>query len=115
MRTCAARRRHGGAENGAWKGGKVIHKAGYVMVQAPWHPRARTRPYVFEHILVMEAMLGRFLEPFENVHRNGIRPDNRPENLELWTRPQPNGVRARDAIAWARTILDLYNDLPDGI
>ena len=62
-RTCAACRRHAGADNGAWKGGKVIHKAGYVMVYAPWHPRARKRPYVFEHILVMEAMLGRYLEP----------------------------------------------------
>lgn len=40
--------------------------------------------YVFEHILVMEEMLGRHLEPFENIqHGNGVRDDNRSENLEL--------------------------------
>lgn len=86
------------------------------MIHAPAHPRARNRPYVFEHILVMEELLGRRLEPFENVHhRNGVRDDNRPENLELWTRPQPKGIRARDAVAWARHILERYADLPDGI
>jgi hypothetical protein len=64
----------------------------------------------------MENVLGRYLEPFENVHhRNGVRDDNRPENLELWTRPQPTGVRARDAVDWARTILELYADLPEGV
>jgi len=83
------------------------------MIHLPAHPRAQTRPYVFEHIVVMEGMIGRHLEPFETVHhRNGVRDDNRPENLELWTRPQPNGIRARDAVAWARTILELYADLP---
>lgn len=113
---CAACRVHGGPHNGAWKGGKVLHKAGYVMVHAPAHPRAQKRPYVFEHILVMENVLGRYLEPYENVHhRNGVRDDNRPENLELWTRPQPTGVRARDAVDWARTILELYADLPEGV
>lgn len=39
---------------------------------------------------------------------NGVRDDNRPENLELWTRPQPTGIRVSDAIAWARTIYDRY-------
>src|SRR3954469_23337932 len=34
--------------------------------------------------------------------------DNRPENLELWTRPQPSGIRVSDAIEWARMILDRY-------
>lgn len=91
-----------------------MHKAGYVMIYAPAHPRAQKRPYVFEHILVMEDMLGRHLEPFENVHhRNGVRDDNRSENLELWTRPQPNGIRARDAVNWARRTLELYGDLPE--
>ena len=39
--------------------------------------------------------------------------DNRPENLELWTRPQPTGIRVTDAIAWAREILDRYSGHAD--
>jgi len=80
------------------------------MVRVPGHPRARQRsPYVFEHILVAEELLGRYLLDGESVHhRNGLRDDNRPENLELWTRPQPSGIRVSDAIAWARQIYERY-------
>jgi hypothetical protein len=57
----------------------------------------------------MEMTLGRYLEPGESVHHiNGVRDDNRPENLDLWTRPQPAGIRVTDAIAWAREILTRY-------
>ncbi len=73
---------------------------------SPSSSASTNQAYVFEHILVVEEELGRHLEPFENVHhRNGVRDDNRLENLELWTRPQPSGVRARDALEWAREIL----------
>jgi HNH endonuclease len=98
------------AENGHWKGGTTKHHAGYVMVRVLEHPRARRNGgYVFEHILVMEDILGRRLLPDESVHhRNGVKDDNRPENLELWTRPQPSGIRASDAVAWAKEILERY-------
>jgi hypothetical protein len=83
------------------------------MTRAPGHPRADHGNYVFEHVLVMEEMLGRYLLPGENVHhRNGVKDDNRPENLELWTRPQPAGIRVTDAVAWAREILARYEETP---
>ncbi len=107
--TCGSCRTVAGEANGNWKGGRTRLKAGYVMVRAPGHPRAVGSYYVCEHILVAESLLGRYLVAGESVHHiNGVRDDNRPENLELWTRPQPAGIRVSDAINWARSIYDLY-------
>jgi len=59
----------------------------------------------------MEEMLGRYLLPGENVHhRNGVRDDNRRENLELWVTPQPTGIRGVDALPWALEIIARYGD-----
>lgn len=71
-------------KNPMWNGGIII-TGGYRQVKFPEHHHANNQGYVQEHILVMEGMIGRLLNIGEVVHhRNGIRDDNRPENLQLF-------------------------------
>lgn len=65
-----------------WKGGKHL-KHGYVKVWCPDHPNNHLG-FVYEHRLVMEAYLGRYLTRLEKVHHiDGDRTNNLIENLEL--------------------------------
>lgn len=96
-----------GENNPAWNGGSYIEpEKGYRMIRMPDHPRARANGYVLEHILVAEKILGRPLNPDEEVHhRDHVRANNEPDNLRIydshlehWTIEHLSAVHAaRDA------------------
>jgi len=74
----------------SWKGGKTKTSAGYTRISLHsndfFYPMCDRRGYVKEHRLVMANHLKRCLQSWELVHhKNGIRDDNRLENLELTT------------------------------
>jgi hypothetical protein len=82
--------------------------AGYVVVTY-----ARGTKKDLEHRLVMEKILGRKLRKGETVHhKNGIRYDNRPENLELWAKKHTPGQRVSDLESdiWSGTIPPYLKD-----
>lgn len=83
-------------------GWKLQHRTGYVITSI----KGRT---VMQHRIVMEQHLGRELKDYETVHhRNGVRSDNRIENLELWIVRQHAGQRPEEVIPWMIEVLGLH-------
>lgn len=76
-----------GPDAPTWKGGRWQHQTGYIYVYQPEHPHANDDDYVLEHRLVYEQAHGVQLTATDIIHHvNGIRDDNRPENLVRTTR-----------------------------
>ena len=88
--------------------GKTNDRDGYVFIRVIKGDGNKGK-YKYEHRVVMEQIIGRELLSTETVHhKNGDRKDNRPENLELWSKSQPPGQRIEDKVKYALEILELY-------
>lgn len=101
---CLAGHSPAGAQHHRFKGGVTRDPRGYILIRQPDHPHAKKLTgHVYEHRLVMEAHLGRYLASNELVHhRNEIKDDNRIENLELIDRANHLIRHNPVAIRWSK-------------
>lgn len=87
----------------------IIDASGYARIKIDEGHGAKD--WIKHHRYIMENLLGRKLFSFESVHhKNGIKHDNRPTNLELWITKQPKGQRPKDLIRFSKWILKTYNN-----
>lgn len=88
-----------GSNNPNWKGGRTNDGFGYILIYNPDHPFCNNLKYVREHRLIMEQYLSEkynmdiFILPYFEVHHiNGIKDDNRIENLMLLTKGEHSSI-----------------------
>lgn len=107
--TMDSARLRNGVDHPSYKNGKT-NKEGYVLITDRSHPNANKRGRILEHVYVMSKHLGRPIMRGETIHhKNGIRSDNRIENLELMTGKHGAGVRVTDMVAFCVNFLMMYS------
>lgn len=85
-------RSQSGDKNPNFTGGRYVDDKGYIRVLMPDHPH-QNAGYVYEHRLVAEAVIGRYLQPGETIHHiNEIKIDNRWENFYLTTPSEHSAI-----------------------
>lgn len=93
-----------------------INFYGYRFVYAPDHRSAGSDGYAREHTIVAERMIGRSLTADEVVHHvNGVKHDNRPENLQVLTRSEHSSLHQANAPTWYtdEELLDALRELAE--
>lgn len=92
-----------GERAGNWNGGRHKTVNGYIVVRQPDHPNSMKSGYVLEHVLLISEAIGRPLEKGEVSHHvNGIKDDNRLENLRLMSKTAHDRLHKpeREAAQW---------------
>ena len=97
-----------GEASAAWKNGRYKTRMGYILVQCPDHPFCQKTGVVLEHRLVAEKHFltnensvvvngKRYLKPELIVHhKNHIKSDNRPENLEILSESEHQTMHSKE-------------------
>jgi capsid portal protein len=89
-KTIAQKRNQTGKKNPHWKGGRKLSTQGYVMILTP-------EGYQYEHRLIVEEILGRKLEEWEEVHHEDEnKQNNDPSNLVVKTKSEHLSDHAKE-------------------
>ncbi len=95
-----------GEKNYNWKGGRRM-KSSYIYILKPEHPFCGKDGYIAEHRLIMEEKLVRYLTKEEKIHHiNGIKNDNRIENLILCKNTSEHGIISKSLFKCVKDLME---------